>query len=237
MPDFQTMQNTMFFASTLAKKFGLFASRTSAVTGYLEAVRAGIINNRTVGDYADEALAIALQKSSARIMRLEARAASGKDPEATARFVKLVDLAHSSSNLEALMKGSIYHSDLCNALKGRFGTLEKLHYPEDEDYLLGAQISALRGALRAGTTDEARAAVTDSERRLRTALAAKRNQALLEQLARLFSSDGGSASESSVSRTQRCTPRYAPITVGTDHYSGNPTTFGGEFLGESCSEN
>lgn len=236
MPDFRAMQHTMFFGSQLARRFDLFADRVSAVSGYLEAARAGIINDRIIGSYGDEALAIALQASSSRIMRLEASAASGQAAKATSRFVELVELAHSSRDLQSLMKGSTYHWDLCNALASRFITLEKLHYPEDEDYLRAAQISALRGTLRAGNMDEARAALADSERRLRAGLTAKRNQEMLAQLARLFSSDGDQRTDS-VIRTQRCKPRYAAVTRGTDLYSGNPTTFGGEYLGEDCSEN
>lgn len=235
MPDFRTLQHTMFFGSQLARRFDLFASRVSAVAGHLEAARASIVNDRTIGHYDDEALAIALQASSSRIMRLEARATSGQDAQAISRFVELVELAHSGRGLESLMKGSTYHWDLCNALANRFITLEKLHYPDDEDYLRAAQIAALRGALRAGTVEEARQAVTDNERRLRSVLAAKRNQAILEQLARLFSSDGDQRMEPSTSSVKRCKPRYAAVTAGSDHYSGNPTTFGGEYLGEDCS--
>lgn len=237
VPDFRSSGDTLSYAVQLARKYNLQRSDVEALARHFEATKSNIrVIDRLVGGRSREATAIALQGAASRVLALEALASSGRDPTAANNFNQLLDLAHSNDELAGLMTSSRLHFKVCERLRQQFRTLELLHESDPEDYSNAARITALRTALRASNSAEARRGVAEVDRKLQLALAARRSEEMRTALVRLFSGDGSSANPSATQRILRCKPRYAPITTGTDLYSGNPTPLGGEYLGQECTE-
>jgi hypothetical protein len=230
MPRFVDSESVFRLAASQAATHRQFSDETSALARDYQAVMVEMKS-----DWSSMVIAVGVQSAWHQLLRLGEKASNSNDATASLRYRKLIDVAHSTAPLRSLVALSARHDVLYGELFQRYLAIAHGRASGVQAQLRANDILAVFEALGPNDLKQAQAEVDRLSRWRTQYLAQAGASAVANVLGAVLG--GGESSSTSTLTIKRCTKRYAPITAGTDLYSGGPTTYGGEFLGEDCSEN
>ena len=230
MPEYAATRSVFDYAAGLAERFKL---QTDAVRTVQNNLRIQLDN--ADGDANSGAIARALQSLWDKILRLEERASSGRDPDASRRYAQLLDLAHSTKALEQLMQISAQQYEVRRRLLERYERLERLDSPGRAEYIAGYQVIVLRTALSSFSLDQAKKSTAEMDLKLNKALGELARGQILDFFGALFSGGGGGGAGSHSSGTTKiCRDVFSEPQVIYNQYSGTYDTIPGNRIREDC---